>query len=475
MTDVADVVRDLPFVDLGRQLAAIGPAVRAAIDEVLDSGTFVLGTQVERFEEEIAAYFGAKFAVGVDSGTSALELSLRAIDIGPGDEVITAANSFVATAMSISHVGAKPVFVDVDHVTRTITAEQVEAAVTARTRAVIPVHLYGHPANMDPVCEVASRHSLAVVEDACQAHGARYRGRRVGSFGTAAAFSFYPSKNLGALGDGGMVVTSDESVAARVRRLRNYGQAAKNNSVEVGYNRRLDELQAAVLRVKLPHLDAWNRARAGLATVYGEALAELPSVTLPSPADWADPVWHLYVVNVESRDRVRRELSAVGVETGVHYPLLIPQQEAYRETGSHLSFPEANWHARTCLSLPMFPEMPPAAPSWWRGPCGGHSPPAHDLHPPPASPGEAERAHGRQPGGGERRRRPPEAAPNRSGRAHRRGRRRVGRAVGRRLDHGSATGRCGARRPAGRRGRRDHRLGSAAGPGGHRHGPLVAA
>jgi len=360
VTGVADEVRRLPLVDLSGQFEAIGPAVRAAIGDVMASGVFVLGAQVEQFEEEFAAFCGARFAVGVDSGTSAIELCLRALDVGPGDEVITAANSFVATAMAISHVGATPVFVDVDPVTRTITGEGVGAAVRPRTRAVIPVHLYGHPADMEAIGEVADRHSLVVVEDACQAHGARYRGRRVGSMGSAAAFSFYPSKNLGALGDGGMVVTSDEAVARRVRRLRNYGQTVKNHSAEVGYNRRLDELQAAVLRVKLRHLDAWNVARAGLAADYGQVLAELAAVALPAPAEWADPVWHLYVVNVEARDRVRRELSGAGVETGIHYPLPIPHQDAYRPPGALVSFPRTEWHARTCLSLPMFPQMPPS-------------------------------------------------------------------------------------------------------------------
>src|SRR5882724_731613 len=244
----------VPFVDLAAQYRAIEGEISEAVSKVLREGDFILGREVSLFEEEFAAFCEAKWAVGVDSGTSALELALRAYEIGPGDEVITAANTFIASALAISHAGATPVLVDVDADTYTIDVAAIEKAVTPRTKAIIPIHLYGHPADMDPILQLAQRHGLKVIEDACQAHGARYRGRRVGSLGHAAAFSFYPGKNLGAYGDGGIVVTRDASLAARVRELRNYGQREKYCHVTLAYNRRLDTLQAAVLEVKLRHL-----------------------------------------------------------------------------------------------------------------------------------------------------------------------------------------------------------------------------
>jgi dTDP-4-amino-4,6-dideoxygalactose transaminase len=355
-------LRSVPFVDLRAQLAGIRSEVDAAMARVVDRGDFILGGEVALFEEEFAAYCGADRGIGVDSGTSALELILRALGIGPGDEVITAANSFVASALAVSYTGATPVLVDVDDRTATITAESVEAAISPRTRAILPVHLYGQPADMDPILELADRNGLAVVEDAAQAHGARYKGRPVGSLGTAAAFSFYPSKNLGALGDGGMVVTSDAALAEEVRRLRTYGQLVKNESATIGYNKRLDELQAAVLRVKLPHLDRWNAARADRASAYAKRLAGIEGLRLPTVRDDADPVWHLYVVDVERRDAVRERLAMLGISTGIHYPIPIHRQPAYAHLGQAAgSLPVAEAHATTSLSLPMYAELDDAA------------------------------------------------------------------------------------------------------------------
>jgi dTDP-4-amino-4,6-dideoxygalactose transaminase len=361
MTTAPTRTRPVPFVDLPAQLGGIAGDVDAAVRRVIDRADFILGEQVTLFEEEFAAYCGTAHAIGVDTGTSALELILRALGIGPGDEVVTVSNSFVATALAISYTGATPVLVDADERTSTMTAEAVAAVLTPRTRAVLPVHLYGQPADMDPILDLARRHGLAVVEDACQAHGARYKGRRAGSLGTAAAFSFYPSKNLGALGDGGAVVTSDAALAAEVRRLRAYGGVVKNQSITVGYNKRLDELQAAVLRVKLRHLDDWNAARAEHARSYDRQLGEVEGVRLPLVRPDADSVWHLYVVNVDRRDAVQRRLTSEGISTGVHYPIPIHRQPAYADLRyAPGSLPVSEAHSATCLSLPMYAELTPS-------------------------------------------------------------------------------------------------------------------
>ena len=278
----------VPFVDLGAQYAAIGREVDAAMGAVLQRGDFILGRDLEQFEEEFAAYCEAPFAVGVDSGMSALTLILRGYDIGPGDEVITSANTFIATALTISMVGARPVLVDIDPETLTLDLEHLERAITPRTRAIMPVHLYGHPEDMDPINEMAARHGLIVIEDACQAHGARYKGKRTGSLGHAAAYSFYPAKNLGAYGDGGMVVTADPDLVQRLQLLRNYGQSEKYHHQVQGFNHRLDTLQAAALRVKLRYLDDWNAARRRHAARFSRLLSGsgvvlppvMPGVTL---------------------------------------------------------------------------------------------------------------------------------------------------------------------------------------------------
>ncbi|MHB0858718.1 MAG: DegT/DnrJ/EryC1/StrS family aminotransferase [Anaerolineae bacterium] len=347
----------VPFVDLKAQYASIRAEVNEAISQVLDNTDFVLGQSTSLFENEFAHYCEAKAAVGVDSGTSALELALRAYRIGSGDEVITAANTFIATALAISYTGATPVFVDVDPVTYNMDPRQLDRAITDRTKAIIPVHLYGQPADMDPIMEIAHHYELVVIEDACQAHGARYKGKRTGSLGHAAAFSFYPSKNLGAFGDGGMVVTNDEEIAASVKMMRNYGQVEKYRHVLRGYNHRLDTLQAAVLRVKLQHLDDWNAARRRHAAWYRQALEGLSTIC-PTEADYAEAVYHLYVVRVHDRENLSQNLQQQGIACGVHYPIPIHLQEAYRDLGYEAgSFPVTERYARQILSLPMYPEL----------------------------------------------------------------------------------------------------------------------
>jgi dTDP-4-amino-4,6-dideoxygalactose transaminase len=347
----------VPFVDLRAQHAAVADDVASSWSGVLERCDFVLGGEVEEFEREFAAYCEAPHAVGVDSGTSALELAFRALGIGPGDEVITAANTFVATAFAISHAGATPVLADVDPETLTLDPERVEAAITPRTRAIAPVHLYGHPAPMDPLMNIARRHGLVVVEDAAQAHGALYRGRRVGSIGDAAAFSFFPAKNLGCYGDGGAVVTGDAAVADRVRHLRNYGQPRKYHHDLIGYNRRLDTLQAAVLRANLRRLDGWNASRRAAAADYAATLADA-AVRLPAPADDVEPVWHLFVVQSDDRDGLAARLASLGVASGIHYPVPVHLQRAYKGAlPPEGAFPVTERAARRILSLPMFPGL----------------------------------------------------------------------------------------------------------------------
>lgn len=352
----------VPFVDLAAQHSAIGDELREALSAVIARGDFVLGRDVGAFEEEFAAFCGVPYAIGLDSGTSALELILRAYNIGPGDEVITAANTFIATTFAISYTGATPILVDIDPDTCNIDPARIEAAITGRTRAIMPVYLYGQPADMGPILDVARRYGLLVIEDACQAHGALYRGRRAGSLGHAAAFSFYPAKNLGALGDGGMAVTKDPEIAHSIRMLRDYGQRAKYQHVMLGYNRRLDTLQAAVLRVKLRYLDAWNEARRSHAGRYNELLAQVPHVALPGVLDGATPVYHLYVIRADRRDALRAALQEKGIATGIHYPIPIHLQEAYRDLGYPAgSFPITERYAGQVLSLPMYAELPSAA------------------------------------------------------------------------------------------------------------------
>ena len=347
----------VPFVDLKAQYQNIRGEVNAAIQEVIESTAFVLGPAVERFEREFADYLGVEEVVGINNGTAALQLTLLALGIGPGDEVILPAHTFIATAEAVSHVGARPVFVDVVRDTGNMDALHLAGAVTSQTRAILPVHLYGQPADMEPILRFAGTKGIPVIEDACQAHGARYRGRRAGSFGRASCFSFYPGKNLGAYGEGGAVATNDAELAARIRRLRDHGQTKRYHHAEVGYNARLEGIQGAVLGVKLRHLDLWNRARRAHAATYAEDLAGL-DVLLPVEADGCESAYHLYVIRSDRRDALRAHLDEHGIQTGLHYPIPVHLQDAYADLGhSEGDFPEAESWARECLSLPMFPEL----------------------------------------------------------------------------------------------------------------------
>ncbi len=347
----------VPFVDLGAQYTGLAEEVAHAITQVLRKTDFILGNDVACFEEEFAAFCETRYAIGVDSGTSALELALRAYDVGLGDEVITVANTFIATALAISYTGATPVLVDIDPQTYTLDIAQVEAKISPRTKAIMPVHLYGHPVDMDALMAVARRHNLVVIEDACQAHGARYKGKRVGSLGHAAAFSFYPAKNLGAYGDGGIVVTNDESANTKIRMLRDYGQQKKYHHKLRGFNRRLDTMQASVLRIKLQHLDAWNAARRRHAQQYTQLLAG-SDLILPQEAAYAESVWYLYVVRAADREELKARLATHGVATGIHYPVPIHLQEAYCDLGHQQGdFPVTEQYADQILSLPMYAEL----------------------------------------------------------------------------------------------------------------------
>jgi dTDP-4-amino-4,6-dideoxygalactose transaminase len=351
----------VPFVDIALQDAALADELRAAIDTVTSRADFILGDEVAGFEAEFADYCGVAYAVGTDSGLSAITLGLLSLGVSSGDEVITAAHTFAATAFAITHTGATPVVVDINPANYTIDPLAVEQAITPRTKAIIPVHMYGHPADLDSLLEIARLHGLAVVEDASQAHGARYRSRPVGSWGDASAFSLYPSKNLGAYGDAGILVTNQADVADRARILRNYGQRRKNDNVVVGYNHRLDTLQAAVLRVKLRHLDHWNDRRRARAQLYNELLADTEAIC-PSVSLDVEHVWHLYVIEIEHRDTLRRFLDSHGIVTGVHYPRPIHLLPAYSGLGLRAgSLPISEAAAGRVLSLPMYPHLEPSA------------------------------------------------------------------------------------------------------------------
>lgn len=348
----------VPFVDLKTQYDCIKPEIDRAIARVIENARFVLGEEAERFEDNFAEYCGAKCAVGVNSGTSALFLALRAANIGSGDEVITQPNSFIASAAAISHTGAIPVFVDSDSATHLIDVSKIERAITSRTKAIMPVHLYGQVSPMEEICSVAKKHGLFVLEDACQAHGATMGGARAGSLGHAAAFSFYPGKNLGAYGEAGAIVTSDEALAERVRRLRDHGSLEKYVHTEIGYNMRLEGIQAAVLQVKLTHLDEWNEARRAHAARYQELLGSIKGLTLPVTTPGHEHVFHLFVIRSRERDSFQQFLKERGVATLIHYPVPIHLQEAYRHLGLERgSFPQAESAAAEILSLPMYPEL----------------------------------------------------------------------------------------------------------------------
>ncbi len=348
----------VPFVDLRATYAEIGPDLDVAYRRVMLSGTYILGPEVEAFEAEFAAYCGAKHCIGVASGSDALHLILRAMNIGPGDEVIVPANTYVATWLSVTNAGATPVAVEPEEKTYNLDTRKAEGAITERTKAFVPVHLYGQPAEMDPLNRLAIRYKLWVIEDASHAHGARYQGRRAGGLGHAAAFSFYPTKNLGALGDGGAVVTNDATLAEKVRLLRNYGSAVKYQNEVKGFNSRLDELQAALLRVKLAWLDRWNERRRELAREYRDALRRVPDLILPCVPDWAEPVWHQFVVRHPRRDALQRHLADSGIGTLIHYPIPPHLSKAYAPLGYQRGdFPITERIADEVLSLPIGPHL----------------------------------------------------------------------------------------------------------------------
>ena len=347
----------VPYVDLRAQYHSIRGEVLKALEEVCESAWFVQGPRSSQFEQEFAAYCGVSYCVSLNSGTSALHLALRCLDIGQGDEVITVAMSFIATAWAISYVGATPIFVDIDAARRTMSATKLEAAITPRTKAIIPVHLYGMPAEMDGINAIAVQHGIPVIEDAAQAHGARYRGKRVGQFGRIACFSFYPGKNLGAYGEGGALTTNDTQIAQRARSLRDHAQNERYFHDEIGYNYRMDSFQAAVLAIKLKQLDNWNSARADRAACYAKLLKD-SSYKLPTHFPDCECIWHCYVIECQDRDRVRNALQEAGIETGLHYPLPIHLQKAYAFLGYRRGdLPVTEALCDHCLSLPMSEEL----------------------------------------------------------------------------------------------------------------------
>jgi dTDP-4-amino-4,6-dideoxygalactose transaminase len=350
----------VPFLDLKTHTHALADHLKAAIGAVVDEAQFVLGPAVTHFETMFADYLGARHCIGLNNGTSALHMALLACDVGPGDEVITTPATWISTSWAISYVGATPVFVDVEPDTFGLDAAQVERAITPRTKAILPVHLYGQAASLRPLLDLAQRHSLSLIEDAAQAHGARYEGRCVGTLGRAGCFSFYPGKNLGAAGEGGAVVTNDDRLAERARRLRDHAQASRHHHVEVGFNTRMEGIQGAVLATKLPYLERWNMARTWHAALYRELLADVPGLILPTAVRREGHVWHLFVVQLEHHDReaVRAALAERGVATAIHYPTPVPFQPAYAHLGYRRGqFPVTEQLMSRCLSLPMYPEM----------------------------------------------------------------------------------------------------------------------
>ncbi|QRM57740.1 DegT/DnrJ/EryC1/StrS family aminotransferase [Sinorhizobium sp. BG8] len=348
----------IPLLDLKAQYASIKDEVDAAVLRVLASAQYVLGDEVAAFEEEFADYCGARHAIAVNTGTSALHLALLAAGIGPGDEVITVPFTFVATVSAICYTGARPVFVDVEPVTLTMDPTQLEAAITSRTKAIVPVHLYGQMAEMDDIMAVASRHGLPVIEDACQAHGAEHRHRRAGSIGISGCFSFYPGKNLGACGEGGAVVTSDDAHARTIRMLRDWGQQQRYHHLLKGFNYRMDGIQGAILRVKLRYLEAWTAARRAHAARYSALLAHSAAVKPPMEVAHRRHVYHVYAVKCRDREEIRSALQAEGIQSGLHYPIPVHLQEAHADLGYRAGdFPVSEAAARSMLSLPIYPEM----------------------------------------------------------------------------------------------------------------------
>jgi len=349
---------EVPFLDLKKQYQSIKDEVNVSIQQVMDSGRFALGENVKSFEKEFASFCGAEYAVGVANGTDALHLALLACGIGKGDEVITAPDTFIATTEAISQTGARIVFVDVNLSTYNIDVSQIEKAINKKTKAILPVHLFGQPADMNPIVKIARKYNLKVIEDACQAHGAEYKSKKAGSIGDAGCFSFYPSKNLGAFGDGGIMVTNNKEIAQKVKMLRDHGQIKKYEHLVEGYNSRLDEIQAGILRVKLKRLNAWNNLRRGNASIYNELLKNIDEIITPFEAEYVRHIYYLYVIRTKKRDKLQEYLKSKGIGTGLHYPIPLHLQKAYKYLGyKEGDFPIAEKVAREGLSLPMFPEL----------------------------------------------------------------------------------------------------------------------
>jgi dTDP-4-amino-4,6-dideoxygalactose transaminase len=357
MTTIAEKALPVPYLDLPAQMRGIRKEIDAAIARTLDNCSFCLGPDVVQFEKDFAKFCGADHCVAFNSGTSALHVAMILLGIGRDDEVITTPCTFVATSWAISYVNAKPVYVDVDDATFNLKPELVEGAITKRTKAIMPVHLYGHPADLEPLLKICRKHNLPLVEDACQAHGARYKGKVVGTFGEISCYSFYPGKNLGAYGEGGALVTNNAAYAARARSLREHGSTQRYYHDEVGFNYRMEGIQGAVLGIKLKHLDQWTRERRRVAHRYHELLADTP-LQLPTEADYAESAYHLYVVRHPRRDDLKKHLETNKVGCALHYPLSLHMQKCYAHLGYKAGdFPVAEKAARECLSLPIFPEM----------------------------------------------------------------------------------------------------------------------
>jgi dTDP-4-amino-4,6-dideoxygalactose transaminase len=349
-------MKQVPFLDLKAPYLELKEDIDAAYRRVMESGWYILGEEVAAFEREFAHYCDVKYCIGVGNGLDALHLIMRAMDIGAGDEVIVPANTYIATWLAVTYAGATPVPVEPDEPNYNIDPKRIEKAITPRTRAILPVHLYGQPADMDPILEIARRHKLKVIEDAAQAHGAKYKERRTGGLGNAAGFSFYPGKNLGAFGDGGAVTTNNDALADRIRDLRNYGSSVKYRHNVKGINSRLDELHAAFLRVKLQKLDEWNERRKRIADIYLKGLTDIENLTLPYVPDWVDPVWHLFVVRTLARDPLQQHLLDQGIQTQIHYPVPPHKQITYGKY-KHLDLRISEKLHREVLSLPISPTM----------------------------------------------------------------------------------------------------------------------
>lgn len=348
----------IPFVDLKSQYASFKKEIDQAVSMVLSSGNYIGGETVASFERDFAVYNGNKYAIAVANGTEALYLALKSLGIGKGDEVITVPNTFVATVEAITLTGARPVFVDIDPLSYNMVAGDIAAKITRRTKAIIPVHLYGQPAEMGEINRVARQHGLAVIEDACQAHGAEYQGRKTGSLGQLGCFSFYPSKNLGACGDGGIVVTNRTALDRKIRILRDHGQSRKYHHDLDGMNSRLDALQAVILKIKLRYLDQWNEQRLAKATYYNTLLSRVKGITIPYISRGVRPVFHVYAIQTAARDKLQQYLQKNGISTAIHYPIPVHLQKAYRYLGHKKGdFPIAERAARRLLSLPMYPEL----------------------------------------------------------------------------------------------------------------------